>query len=681
MKIPFSWLKEYVDVTDEPERLGARLTDVGLALDGLERDGKDVVLDIDVTTNRVDCMNVYGLAREVALIYGSPLRPLALDFAEQGAPAASALKVEIEAPELCLRFCARVFDVTMGSSPQWLQDRLAQVGVRSISNVVDLTNYVMLELGQPSHAFDLERLPEARLVARWAREGEQLTTLDGQQRTLTARVGVVAGAQEALALAGVMGGLSSEIHGGTRVMALEAANWDPLSIRRASKRLGLHTEASHRFERGADYDAAPLGIARIGHLAAKLGALRARPGLIDVVGRPASRCTLALRSQRVDALLGVAVPAVETERILKGLGFEPQSSPAGWKIDVPGWRHDVLREIDVVEEVARHRGLASIPNTLPPANGAGTLAAQQKLERLVRRTLADLGFDEAINYVFVPETDWTVEQPAERMQNPLSAEQAVLRTSLIPGLVRNLQTSLRHGRRDVALFEIGRAYGPAGEPRRLALLMAGAWRERGLARAQAADLVDLQGALETLLQRLGLGPLDLLAEPQAPWQAWVGTHLHPHRFGHPSLDGQALGVLAELHPRAAEALDLKDRTLVAEIDLDALLGLVARRPIVRTRPLERFPSIERDLAVLWPKGKAAAGVLAATRSSGGAKLRTAVVVDRYDPKPDDPSGRVSLTVRLRFADAERTLEAALVDAAVADVVVALRALGAEIRGV
>jgi phenylalanyl-tRNA synthetase beta chain len=693
MKFPLSWLKEYVDVTVEPEKLGDDLTAVGLAIEGIERDGKDVVLDFDITTNRVDCMNVYGLAREAALIYRLPLRPLAVDVVESGAPAAQALAVEIEAPDLCPRFCARVLDVRVGESPQWLKDRLEQVGVRPISNIVDLTNYVTMELGQPTHAFDLNRIPDGRLIVRWAQVGELLVTLDGQVRTLTSKIGVVAGGRGALGLAGIMGGRSSEVHAETQVVALEAAYWEPLTIRRAAKTLGMHTDASHRFERGADYGAAPLAPNRIAHLLGKIGGGSARPGLIDVVGRPQPRRRLVLRPERVDQLLGTRVPAGECERILKGLGFDVASVDSEeLAVVVPAWRGDVTREIDLVEEVGRHRGLDSIPNSLPPATAPGTLAPHQRLERVLRRTLADLGFDEAVNYAFVPPTDWAAvlaDETPVPLQNPLSAEQAVLRTSLIPGLVRNLQTNQRHGRPDVALFEIGRAFratGGAGskpaEPARLALLVSGAWQRRGFADQRPAEFADLQGVLEALAQRLGLETLELSAGPEPkrlPWDAWLGAYLHPQRWAHVMLGDGPIGVLAELHPRQIDALDLKGRVLVAEIDLDLLNSRVSRRPTVRTQALSRFPSVERDLAVLWPADQPSAALVTAASRAAGALLRDARVVDRY--QSDALAGRVSLTLRLRFASPERTLTAEEVDAAVAAVVAGLPALGAEIRGV
>src|SRR5262245_27834109 len=316
---------------------------VGLALEGLETDGKDAVLDLDVTTNRVDAMNVYGLAREVAVIYGLALKPLDVSFTEKGA--AAGLEVTIEAADLCPRFCGRVLDVRMGPSPAWLRDRLEQMGVRPISNVVDLTNYVMLEMGQPSHAFDLAKVPQGRLVVRWAREGERLKTLDGVERTLHPKVGVVAGVDGPLALAGIMGGAASEVSDDTRTVALEAAYWEPLAIRRGARALGMHTEASHRFERGADPEGTAVATARIAHLLEKIGGGTTRPGLVDRVAAPRPRRCVTLRPSRARAVLGVDVPAERSKAILGGLGFAVKDAGAGTvRLEVPKWRSDVARE-------------------------------------------------------------------------------------------------------------------------------------------------------------------------------------------------------------------------------------------------------------------------------------------------------------------------------------------------
>jgi phenylalanyl-tRNA synthetase beta chain len=446
MRVPVGWLREFVDVRVPPRELADALTLVGLAVDGIEGSGDAAVLDIDVTTNRVDCMNVLGVAREVAVIYGLPLRPLRASFAETGPAASQALRVEIEAPDLCTRFCARVLDVRLGPSPAWIRDRLESVGIRAINNVVDLSNYVMMEMGQPTHAFDLAKLPGGLLVARWAREGESLVTLDGVRRSLGPRNGVVAAGAEALAIAGVMGGAASEVSDETRTVALEAAHWEPLAVRRSAKCLGMHTEASHRFERGADPEGTAASTARLAHLLQETGAGSVRPGLIDVVARPLPAREARLRPSRANAILGREVPEERQRAILEGLGFGVMggdAQAASWRI--PSWRGDVSREVDLVEEVGRHFGIDQLPSTLPASSRAEGLREHQRRERLLRDLLTGAGLSEVINYDFVSSARAGVD-PAPRvaLANPLSSDQDVLRSSLtVPGLLQNLATGCR----------------------------------------------------------------------------------------------------------------------------------------------------------------------------------------------------------------------------------------------
>jgi phenylalanyl-tRNA synthetase beta chain len=679
VKVPLSWLREFVDVTVEPRRLGDDLTMVGLALEGLEKDGQDTVLDIDVTTNRVDAMNVYGIAREVSVIYGLPLRPLDLALAESGPPAAEALRVEIEAPDLCPRFCARVLDVRLGPSPAWIRDRLEQVGVRPINNVVDLTNYVMLEMGHPSHAFDLARIPGGRLNVRWAREGEKLTTLDGAPRTLTARMGVVAGPEAALALAGIMGGASSEVSEDTRTVALEAAYWDPLSIRRTAKALGMRTEASHRFERGADPEGTAVATARIAHLLQKIGGGSVRPGLIDRLAAKVPKRKTSLRYARLGQILGTDVPEGEAQRILRGLGFDV-SPREGLALDVgvPTWRSDVSREADLVEEVGRHHGLGRVAPTLPPAREVGGLKPFQVRERRIRDVLVAAGLTEVVNYSFVASASAGADtgEPL-RLQNPLSADADVLRRSLlVPGLLATLRTNLRQGRRDVALFEIGRVFAESGEPlpreeRRLALLLTGTfgsphWSER----RRPADFYDLKGIVEVVFRRLGWDPPAL--------QAAGGPDglLHPGRSARLDWNGP-IGHLGALHPDLKDAWEIREETLVAELSLERLLEEAPRTR--RFQALARFPAVTRDLSALVDAGLTAAELEAVVRDSGGEALRAVTVVDRY-AGDRIPAGKVSLTLTLRYQHPERTLTGEEVQASLERVTRALKARGAEIRG-
>jgi phenylalanyl-tRNA synthetase beta chain len=623
-------------------------------------------------------MNVYGVAREVAALYGRPLRAPDVTVAPSGEEAGKDFDVTIEAGDLCGRFCARLFDVQVAPSPSWLRDRLELVGVRAINNVVDLTNYVMIELGQPSHAFDLARVPGGALVVRWSRAGERLTTLDGQERTLPARVGVIAakGGEPALALAGIMGGASSEIHEGTRVVALEAAWWEPLATRRAARALGMHTEASHRFERGADVEEGPRSLDRLAHLAARIGAGRVRPGLVERRGSAARpQRSVRLRPARASALLGVEIEPKRQLETLTALGFEVRGDDGECTVGVPSWRLDVGGEADLAEEVGRHFGLARIPSGLPPSARVGVLRRSQRQERRIREVLAGVGLTEVINYAFVSGAD-VVPAPGVALANPLSVEQDTLRTSLVlPGLVSTLRTNLRLGTRDVAVFELGRVFLPGAErPRevhRLALLLSGDAVPRGWAAPpRPFDLYDALGLLALLFERLGE------RKPQVASDG-LPAFLHPGRGVRVLGEGGELGYAGALHPELRSRLELRDEAIVLEIAVEALLERAQR--IARFAPLDRFPAVERDLSIVCDRESPAAEVLERVRRAAGPKLRALRLVDRYAGAPLPP-GKVSLSVSLRFQDDERTLTSEEVQAAVDVVVRELRAAGLEIRG-
>jgi phenylalanyl-tRNA synthetase beta chain len=680
MKVPLSWLREYVEVRVEPERLAEALTLCGLAVEGIDRTEGDAVLDIDVTTNRVDCMNVHGVAREVAALFGLPLRPLNLGLNEAGERAEKALRVTIEAGDLCPRFCARVLDVRVGPSSAEIRHRLEQVGIRPINNVVDLTNYVMMEMGQPSHAFDLAHVPEGRLQVRWAHSGETLTTLDGVSRTLGPTMGVVAGPQRALALAGIMGGASSEVSAETTTVALEAAYWDPLSTRRTAKALGMHTEASHRFERGADPEAPASATARIAHLLEKIGAGRPRPGLIEALGTPRERRTLKLRKRRVEQVLGAAVPDDRVTAILRALGFEATSPRDGEsEVIVPSWRGDVTREIDLVEEVARHHGLDKIAPTLPAARLPGGLRPSQWRERHLRELLRGAGLSEAVNLGLVDgRRDRGFGDAEVRLANPLSSDLDVLRGSLLPGLLGNLETNFRQGRRDVALFEIGRVFAASntGEPLprevlRLGLVLTGSlrpphWSER----PAATDFFAAKGLVETLGRRLGVPSVN------ASGRVGLPAFLHPGRSAAVSSEDGVLGFVGTLHPDLQARLDAREEVVVAELRLEPWLQ-GSELPL-RVRSLDRFPAVARDLSLLCDEHVSAAELLSVAQGAGGTALRAVEVRDRYVGEKL-PGGKMGLTVGLRFQDAARTLTGEEVQEAVDQIVAALRKAGAEIR--
>jgi phenylalanyl-tRNA synthetase beta chain len=676
VKIPVSWVKDFVDLKVEAEQLADDLTSVGLACDGIEKFGAEAVLDLDITTNRVDAMNMYGVAREAATFYGLPLKPLALDAPESGAPSSGLLRVAIEAPELCPRFAARVFDVRVSPSPSWLKDRLELAGHRSISNIVDLSNYVMLEMGQPTHAFDLSKLRGGVLKARMASAGEVVKTLDGADRTLTAAMGVVADAETGLAVAGVMGGASSEISDATKTVALEAAYWNPLLIRRAAKALGMHTDASHRFERGADPAAGPVSISRFAHLAARGGFATARPGLIQAEAAPIAAKKLTLNLGHVDARLGTTVPPAESMSTLTGLGFEvAEPAPRTWQVGVPSWRGDVTREVDLIEEVGRHHGLMKITPTIPAAQRAAGLTPAQRTERQIKALLPGLGYREALHVNFVSSARCDSSQgPVVKIANPLSVEQDALRTSLVvPGLLDALERNQRHGERDVLFFETGRVFTPSPdgpvETPRLALLVSGETPRGWASRPRALDFFDLKRTVEEILSRHSSAAVTFSREGVPPF-------LHPGRSVVIKLDGSIRGYLGEVHPDTIAALSLKDRPVVAEIAMDAL----GARDALAFTSFSRFPGVTRDLSILAPVTAPAEDIVIRARGLAGSSARRVDLIDRFEGA-GVPPGQVSLTLSFLFQDDARTLSSEEVEQAMAAVRTSFSELGYIPRGV
>ena len=465
MKFSFEWLKDYVDPGLDPAEAGARLTAVGIPLDSLDRADGDTVLDFDVTTNRPDCMNHLGLARELAVATGTELREPSREPAPSGAtPASELASLEVEAPDLCGRYTALVIrGVKVGASPAWLSRRLSAIGQRPINAVVDATNYVLWEMGQPLHAFDLARLSGRKIRVRRAKPGEPLTTLDGIARKLDPEVLVIADDRRAVAVAGVMGGLDSEISLSTTDILLESAHFDPVSVRKTARRLGLHTDASHRFERGADPEITLRAAERCARLITEVAGGTAAPGCLESRAAPPFSREIPLRPERVRRLLGLQVGDGEMRRILELLccAVDPRD-PGLWRVSTPSFRGDLSLEEDLVEEIARHHGYDRIPTTLPRVLvfPEGRPEPDRRIRR-VQEAMLRCGFTEALNLSLVSDADNEIlgrDGAGLKVVNPLSEGQDRLRTGLLPGLLRNLVHNLNQGSEEVRLFEIGRAF-------------------------------------------------------------------------------------------------------------------------------------------------------------------------------------------------------------------------------
>lgn len=680
MKLVYAWMRELVAVPDDVDALAARLGLRGFEVAAVEH-SPHAVIDFEITANRPDCLSVIGLAREASAAYDLPLQ-----LPDRTMPAArepQQLDVTIEDEQLCPRYCAQVFSVRLGDSPSWLRERLEAAGVRSINNVVDVTNYVMLEMGQPTHAFDLERLGGRALRIRRARPGERLQTLDGVERTLEPEMLVIADDDRAQALAGVMGGADSEIGPQTRLMVLESAYFAPGSVRRTSKRLGLKTEASARFERGADIEGAPAAVARVAALLHQLGAAEPLGPTVDRYPTRRPPLRLTLRASRIERVLGERVDAADVPTILEPLGFEIRGTATDatkrettWTIVVPTFRVDVLREIDLIEEIARHDGYVRLPATFPALTDPQPPPDVRTLrDCLIRQVLTACGLSEAMTFAFIEANAAALFAEGRGLvavANPLSEKYAVLRPSLLPGLVDAAAYNRRRERRDVRLFETGTRFSESGEVRSVAGVWSGlAAHPHWSGEARPVDFFDLKGVAEALTGALGV---EAVTEP-ASRSYFVEGRTAVMRI-RPSGDGASHvgGVVAEVGQITPAVLDARgfppnEELFAFELDIDAL---AAAQPSgdLRAESLPRFPSIVRDLSVLVDSVLPAATVRGTIRSAAPDTLAHIVEFDRYRGK-GVPEGRVSLSLRLTFRSPERTLTDAEVDAAMARIVAAL----------
>jgi len=613
----------------------------------------DVLFEVTTTSNRPDAMSIYGLARDLAARYRVPLRHPSAEVGPTGVPTTG--RVVVEDAERCPRFTAReIRGVTAGPSPLWMRLRLRHAGVRPISNVVDVTNYVMLELGQPLHAFDLELVPEETLVVRRARPKERLTTLDGVERRLSTEDLLIASPAGPLGLAGIMGGESSEVRPGTSRVFLEVAHFAAPGILFSGKRHGLRTEAGARFERGVDPALPPIASARAARLMADLAGGEVAGGFIDHYPAPIEPWVVPLPRQEPARLLGAELGAEHIEDLLTRLGFTVSGADP-WQVTVPTYRPDATRPADLVEEIARLHGYDEFPSRLPKGVGEGLPPWEQR-RRLIRRALVGAGCYEVLAFPFqgrdeidalgLPEGD--PRRSTVRVRNPLSEEQAFLRTSLIPGLLQSLRVNVARGRGDAAVFEMGRVFfRSVGElpdqPQRVAFAVTGRlpgplWEGEPPER----DARDAVGIWEVLAAALGLDyGIEQAAEPA----------FHPGRTGRIMVGGAVVGIVGEIHPAVAAHFGLTGRVAVGDFDLDALVAAVPARQFAPPSP---YPPVVFDLAFDLAEEVPAAALLAEVRTASGPSLERVEVFDLFRGPPLG-EGRKSLAIRLTLRDPQRTL--------------------------
>ena len=656
MKISPQWLRDFVDLPVDYTRLADELTVAGVAVEGVSGSGDSTVFEMEITTNRPDAMNHYGVAREASALYDLPLRPI-----EPKLPAAqgkSEVTIDIQEPELCPRFTAReIRGAAIKPSPANIARRLQLLDQRPISNAVDATNYVLWESGKPTHVFDLDLLEGRRLIIRRAQAGETLKTLDGVERKLTTEDLVVADAKRPVGLAGVMGGFDTMITEKTRNILIESAWWDPVTVRRMSKRHGIHTDASHRFERGADFESTVPSTNRVAELILSSGGGTLVGDVIDVIARKLDLAPVELNPREVHRILGEKFSTLEINRILSRLGFT--LLPGGedsYLVHIPSWRLDIEREIDIIEELARLHGYDKFPNTLPAYSGEVRELPDAHKDARLRSSLLALGYNETISLTFISKEDAQRFSTAAELDlaNPLSDEASVMRTSMVPSMLNLLAYNLNRGSDNVRLFESGNVFeasrGKALELKRIAMGAMGtvdAEVVRGLSPGAAArplSFFDLKGDIESLL---------------APFSQWTlyydaqtADYYHPGRSARAVLDGATVAQFGQIHPDVAAARKLKQDVFVAELYLDRLYQHDLHP--VRYEALPRFPAVERDFSFVFDDGVEFEKIHQSLSGLGIAELRSFVPVEVFRGEKVG-AGKYSILMRARLQSSERTL--------------------------
>ncbi len=656
MEFSRNWLARYVELPDEVDELAAKLTAAGLAVEGLERRDGDVLMEVDVTTNRPDCMNHLGLAREVAVLFDRPLRPPAAELEESDEATADIVEIELSTPD-CPEYVARVVrGIRVGPSPEWLRQQLEAIGQRSINNVVDITNFVLWETGQPIHAFDLDTLAGPKIEVRHARAGESLTTLDGERRELSTGVLVIADAERVVALAGIMGGSETEVSEATRDVLIESAHFDRTAVRLGARQLGMHTDASHRFERGGDPAACRTAADRVAELLAELAGGTVTGGALENP-HPEYFGTFegTVDLERLNAFAGVDYPRQRVEYYYRGLGFDPQpTGETGLRLTVPSWRYydfwqrresGEVWEADLFEEAMRMFGYDMIPAALPAIGppDAGSSFAHRKRER-IREALASCGYSEAINFAFgrrdadglFPGLD-PVGEPVE-IANPLSEHYEVMRRSLLPNLLESARFNLRRGASTVRLFEIGNLF-PGGEADEIeaVAVIAGGSSPTAWDRQEPVDLFEVKGVLESLFERFD-GRLEVRPAEPSGFVVGSGCEL--------LAEGAVVGYLGQIEePESPFAV------FAAELNAAALAEAEHPEPV---RAPSRFPAISADITLTHAVDVPWSDLQKAIGEAGVEHLASFGLRARYAGE-GVPAGAVNTTIYFLYNAADRSL--------------------------
>jgi len=682
MKLSTNWLREFVDLTVDDRRLAEDLTSIGIAVEGISGEGANTVFEMEIGTNRPDAMNHYGVAREAAAFYGVDLKPIEIPPPGTMPSRTADFEIAIDDAEGCARYTAQIVrGVRIKASAEKITHRLALVDQRAINNAADASNYTLWEMGHPTHAFDLDFLEGGKIVVRQALHGETLKTLDGVDRKLSPEDLVIADAKKPVALAGVMGGFDTMITERTKNILIESAWFDPIAVRRTAKRHGMHTDASHRFERGADYGATPIACALVAQRIIQSGG--ELDGLaIDAIAREMDQAPVVLRASRVQRILGGKIETHEIVAILKRLGFELIPEPAAqpeFSVRIPTWRLDVEREIDLIEEIARLHGYNKFANTLPAFSGAVIESPRTAKREKVRSALLALGYNEAVSLTFISHEDAEAfsSSPVVELANPLSEEASLMRSSLVPGMLNMLAYNLNRGTENVRLFEVGDVYeltvNGTGERAHICLGVSAAALRQDLPIGAVLDkskdsLSDIFRLFKGDVERI-LGVFEhqlLIFDRQAPEYYDAGDSARA------LLDNEVIAHFGKLSSRAAAERKLREDAFIAEIFADRLL----KRPLreAQYRPLPKFPSVERDFSFVFTDQVTFEKILSAIQSLDLTALRSFVPVEIFRGG-SVASGQYSILLRARFQSLDRTLREDEVAEWSARIIAALTELG------
>jgi phenylalanyl-tRNA synthetase beta chain len=659
MKASLKWLKEFVDFSLSARELSHALTMAGLEVEGMEDFEDDVILDINITPNRPDCLGIKGIAREVAAILGLPFKDTPVVVSEERGDGPA---IEIADPQLCSRYASRIiYGVKPGPSPEWISKRLEAHGFRSTCNIVDITNYVLLETGHPLHAFDLDKLTENKIIVRPVESEMSFQTLDGEDRTMTQRMLLIWDPQKPIAIAGVMGGANSEVTLSTVNVLLESAYFDPISIRRTSKALNLTTEASYRFERGADINGIVSALDRATQMIVEIAGGQATR-LSDSYPKPFVPRQIVVRFEKIKSLLGIEIDESEIKRLLNNLGLYIERVGEGIVVTPPSFRQDLQRDIDIIEEIARLYGYDKIPSTLPKVkmqyNPDNT---SHKLIKTIKDSMVKSGFTEVINYSFFNPAvldRLNISSDDQRrnlvfVKNPLRREEAALRTTLIPSLLHNLILNLNRGEKAMSFFEISRVFFSSGEklPKEIVQMAAVYLKDISTSVWQDSHdgFFDLKGMVENLLRGLNIKNYSFEQE-----LSFCEPYLHPGKSCSIKIDNQRVGSLGALHPGVATVLELKgDINLMEIYDIEKVSKSIPSQ--ITYTPLPKYPYVERDIAIVVSKDIPVARVRDAILSVNSDLIESVKLFDIYTGQQIPPDKK-SLAFSIRYRSKDRTLK-------------------------